>query len=172
MGSMGVYMDDCVSGTEVFGNVFFKVHWAMFIGGGRDHRVENNIFVACDPAVRADGRGLDTSPVWHSMVDEYMRGKLSEVPGPLYRSHYPEMKSLDRYYGAPDAPPIAGSSFKGVPPEGNVIARNVCAGKWLEVGWHLTPETLRLESNLTNAASSFGRCNLETVSSVRSPIGA
>jgi len=56
MGSMGVYMDDCVSGTEVFGNVFFKVHWAMFIGGGRDHRVENNIFVACDPAVRADGK--------------------------------------------------------------------------------------------------------------------
>lgn len=36
-----------------------------------------------------------------------------------------------------------------------MIARNVCAGKWLEVGWHLTPETLRLESNLTNAASSF-----------------
>ena len=22
--------------TEVFGNVFYKVHWAMFIGGGRD----------------------------------------------------------------------------------------------------------------------------------------
>jgi hypothetical protein len=40
MGSMGVYMDDCVSGTEIFGNVFYKVHWAMFIGGGRDHRVD------------------------------------------------------------------------------------------------------------------------------------
>ena len=25
MGSMGVYMDDCVSGTEIFGNVFYKV---------------------------------------------------------------------------------------------------------------------------------------------------
>ena len=63
MGSMGVYMDDCVSGTEIFGNVFYKAHWAMFIGGGRDHRVENNLFVDCDPAIRADGRGLDPSPV-------------------------------------------------------------------------------------------------------------
>jgi hypothetical protein len=155
MGSMGVYMDDCVSGTEVFGNVFFKVHWAMFIGGGRDHRVENNIFAACDPAVRADGRGLDTSPVWHSMVDDYMRGKLAEVPRRLYREHYPEMKSLDRYYGPPEGPALTGAAFKGVPPEGNVLARNVCAGKWLEAGWHAKPETLQMENNLTNAASSF-----------------
>ena len=42
----------------------------MFIGGGRDHRVENNMFVDCDPAVRVDGRGLDKSPVWHNMVDD------------------------------------------------------------------------------------------------------
>ena len=77
---MGVYMDDCVSGTEVFGNVFYKVHWAMFVGGGRDHRFENNLFVDCDPAIRADGRGLDTSPVWCDMVDKFMREQLAAVP--------------------------------------------------------------------------------------------
>jgi len=155
MGSMGVYMDDCVSGTEVFGNVFFNVHWAIFIGGGRDHRVENNLFVDCDPAVRADGRGLEKSPVWHDMVNDYMRGKLAEMPLALYRAHYPEMKSLDKYYGPPEGPAITGEDFKGVPPDGNVIARNVCAGKWLETGWHATSGTLQLESNLTNAAASF-----------------
>jgi hypothetical protein len=155
MGSMGVYMDDCVSGTEVFGNVFYKVHWAMFIGGGRDHRVENNLFVDCDPAVRADGRGLEKSPVWHSMVDDYMRKKLAEMPLTLYRQRYPEMTSLDRYYGPPEGPAIIGEAFKGVPPDGNVIARNVCVGKWLEAGWHAAPGTLRLENNLTNAASSL-----------------
>jgi hypothetical protein len=155
MGSMGVYMDDCVSGTEVFGNVFYKVHWAMFLGGGRDHRVENNIFVDCDPAVRADGRGLDTTPVWRNMVDEYMRGKLAEMPAALYRSRYPEITSLDKYYGPPEGPALKGEAFKGVPPEGNIVARNVCAGKWLEAGWHATPQTLRLENNLTNAGTSF-----------------
>ena len=157
MGSMGVYMDDCVSGTEVFGNVFYKVHWAMFIGGGRDHRVENNLFVDCDPAVRADGRGLDKSPVWHSMVDDTMRKRLAEVPLARYRQRYPEMKSLDRFYGPPDGPAITGEAFKGVPPDDNVIVRNVCAGKWLEAGWHASAGMLRLEHNLTNAASSLVR---------------
>jgi hypothetical protein len=151
MGSMGVYMDDCVSGTEVFGNVFYKVHWAMFIGGGRDHRVENNLFVDCDPAVRMDGRGLDKSPVWYNMVNDTMRRRLSDVPLELYRARYPEMKSLDRYYGAPDGPAISGEAFKGVPPEDNSLVRNVCLGKWLEVGWHAKPEMLHLENNLTNA---------------------
>jgi len=155
MGSMGVYMDDCVSGTEVFGNIFFKVHWAMFIGGGRDHRVENNVFVDCDPAVRMDGRGLDKSPVWHNMVSDYMRGRLKEVPLALYRERYPEMKSLDRWYGPPEGPAITGDAFKGVPPEGNVVARNICVGKWLEAGWHSKPDMLQLENNLTNAGPSF-----------------
>src|SRR5437762_4546580 len=124
MGSMGVYMDDCVSGTEIFGNIFYKVHWAMFIGGGRDHRVENNIFVDCDPAVQLDGRGLDRSPVWHDMVYDFMRKQLAAVPPALYRARYPEMTALDPYY----------ETDRGVPPEGNVVAHNLCAnGKWLSV---------------------------------------
>jgi hypothetical protein len=155
MGSMGVYMDDCVSGTEVFGNIFYKVHWAMFIGGGRDHRVENNLFVDCDPAVRADGRGLDKSPVWRNMVDDTMRKRLAEVPLDLYRERYPEMKSLDRYYGPPQGPAITGEAFKGVPPEDNVVARNVCIGKWMDVGWHATTRMLQLENNLTDAGPSL-----------------
>jgi hypothetical protein len=147
MGSMGVYMDDCVSGTEVFGNVFYKVHWAMFIGGGRDHRVENNLFIDCDPAVRADGRGLDPSPVWRDMVNDYMRKQLAAVPSALYREHYPALKSLDAYYGPPGGPAIVGAAFKGVPPEGNVIARNVCVGKWLDVGWHGKPQLFEVRDN-------------------------
>jgi hypothetical protein len=147
MGSMGVYMDDCVSGAEVFGNVFYKVHWAMFIGGGRDHHVENNLFVDCDPAVRIDGRGLDGSAVWRNMVNDYMRRQLGAVPAALYRERYPAMKSLDVYYGPPDGQAIEGVSFKGVPPEDNVIARNVCVGKWLDVGWHAKPEMIEVRDN-------------------------
>jgi hypothetical protein len=139
MGSMGVYMDDCVSGTEVFGNIFYQVHWAMFIGGGRDHRVENNLFVECDPAIRVDGRGLDKSPVWFNMVYEFMKKQLAAVPRELYRARYPALTQLDRYYATTD----------GVPPENNVVARNVCVGKWLEVVWHANPEWLRLEDNFT-----------------------
>lgn len=147
MGSMGVYMDDCVSGTEVFGNIFYKVHWAMFIGGGRNHLVENNLFVDCDPAVRADGRGLDTAPVWRNMVDKTMRERLADVPLDLYRERYPEMKSLDAWYGPPDGDPITGDAFTGVPPEGNRILRNVCAGDWLEIGWHADRKLFDVRDN-------------------------
>ncbi|MHB1034597.1 MAG: right-handed parallel beta-helix repeat-containing protein [Pirellulales bacterium] len=145
MGSMGVYMDDCVSGTEVFGNIFYKVHWAMFIGGGRDHQVINNIFVDCDPAVRADGRGLDKSPVWHDMVYDYMKKQMAAVPQDLYRRRYPALATLDPYYARDD----------GIPPEGNVIARNICVGKWLEAGWHANPEWLKQEGNFVGEEPGF-----------------
>ena len=153
MGSMGVYMDDCVSGTEVFGNVFYKAHWAMFIGGGRDHRVENNLFVDCDPAIRADGRGLDTSPVWRDMVDKYMRQQMTAVPAALYRERYPAMKTLDGYYGPPEGPSLKGADFKGVPPEDNVIARNVCVGKWFDAGWHTKTNQFELRDNYVTSDS-------------------
>jgi hypothetical protein len=119
MGSMGVYMDDCVSGTEIFGNVFYKVQRAAFLGGGRDHRVENNLFVDCNPAVAIDGRGLDHSPVWHNMVYDYMKKQLDAMPAELYRMRYPEITALDPYCAATN----------GVPPENNVVARNICVGK-------------------------------------------
>ncbi len=157
MGSMGVYMDDCVSGTEIVGNVFYKVQRAAFLGGGRDHQVLNNIFVDCNHAVELDGRGLNTSPVWHGMVDNTMRRRLAEVPLSLYRARYPALQTLDQYYGPPGGPAITGAEFKGVPPEHNVVARNVCVGKWLHVYWLATSDMVRLENNLTNAAASFRR---------------
>ena len=132
-GSKGIYMDDCVSGTEVYGNIFYKVHWGMFIGGGRDHLVENNLFVDCHLAVRADGRGVDPKPMWQNMVNNMMRESLKEVPANLYRERYPAIKTLDRYYGKPGDKPITGKDFRGIPPEGNVIVTNVCFGPWKEI---------------------------------------
>lgn len=147
MGSMGVYMDDCVSGTEVTGNIFYRAHWAMFIGGGRDHVVENNLFVECDPAVRADARGLDRAPVWRSMVENYMRQQLAAVPAALYRERYPEIRALDAFYGPPGGPALTGTAFTGIPAENNRIARNVCVGKWLELGWHASAAGFTVTNN-------------------------
>lgn len=155
MGSMGVYMDDCVSGTEIFGNIFYKVQRAAFLGGGRDHRVVNNVFVECNHAVELDGRGLDATPVWHDMVNDTMRQRLTEIPLPLYRERYPDLRGLDKYYGPPGGDAITGPAFKGVPPENNVVARNICVGKWLNVYWHATKPMLLLENNLTDADPQF-----------------
>jgi hypothetical protein len=86
-----------------------------------------------------------------------MRQSLARMPSALYRERYPGLKTLDQYYGPPDGPAVEGAAFKGVPPEGDVVARNICVGKWLNVYWHATPTMLSLENNLTNAASSFIR---------------
>jgi hypothetical protein len=145
MGSMGVYQDDCVSGVELFGNIFYKVQRAAFLGGGRDHRVENNIFVDCDPAVQLDGRGLDASPVWHNMVYDYMKHQLAAVPAALYRERYPEIAALDRYY----------ATTNGVPPENNRVIRNICVGKWAETVWHARPEWLTQQDNLVGTDPRF-----------------
>jgi hypothetical protein len=91
-----------------------------------------------------DGRGLDKTPVWYNMVYDYMKKQLAAVPQPLYRERYPAINNLDRYY----------ASTNGFPPEGNVIARNVCVGKWLEVGWHAKTNLLTLGDNYVGPNAS------------------
>lgn len=146
MGSMGVYMDDCVSGTTIEGNVFRNVQRAVFLGGGRDHRVENNIFLDCRPAVAVDGRGLDASPVWHNMIYRTMKDRLGDVPADLYRSEYPALVDLDPYY----------ASNKGVPPEHNIIRRNLSfGGEWLTINWHAQEAMIRLDANLADVDPQF-----------------
>ncbi|MBI4586648.1 MAG: right-handed parallel beta-helix repeat-containing protein [Planctomycetes bacterium] len=148
MGSMGVYLDDCVSGETVSGNVFYKVTRAAFIGGGRDNLVENNIFVDCAPAVWVDGRGLDRSPVWHDMVYKTMKSSLLAMRHrePPYRDRYPKLKELEAYY----------EKDAGVPPEGNIVRRNISAGgKWLEIGWHARAEMVEARDNLVGEDPRF-----------------
>jgi parallel beta-helix repeat protein len=141
MGSMAVYLDDCASGTTVFGNVFRGCTRAVFLGGGRDNRVENNIFIECEPAVMIDGRGLDPSPVWRRMVNETMKARLDEMNPrfPPYSERYPELGKLDRYY----------ATGEGVPPEGNTVARNISiGGQWLTIHWKAEPEMIDVHDNL------------------------
>jgi len=135
-----------VSGAEIYGNIFYQVTRAAFLGGGRDHRVENNIFADCHPAVQIDGRGLDPAPVWHNMVFDYMKKQLDAVPQQLYRRRYPAIAALDAYYGG----------GKGVPPEGNAVRRNISfGGEWLSVHWHAERKWLDLTNNLVGVDPGF-----------------
>jgi hypothetical protein len=50
-GTQGVYLDDCMSSAEVFGNVFYRIDGgAIFCGGGRDNIIHNNIMAFCEIA--------------------------------------------------------------------------------------------------------------------------
>jgi len=148
MGSMGIYMDDCVSGTYIYGNVLWKLHRAVFLGGGRDFKVENNIFIDCDPAIDIDGRGLSKSPVWHNMVYKTMKERLERMDWkqPPYSTRYAELADLKEYYAKDD----------GVPPGNILVARNICVGdKWLTIRWGATKEMVTVRDNLIEADPCF-----------------
>ena len=147
MGSMAVYLDDCASSTTIFGNIFYQCTRAVFVGGGRNNRIENNIFIDCQPALQIDGRGLDPKPVWRHMVDHTMKERLAAVNHrePPYSTRYPDLKQLDPYY----------AESVGIPPEGNLVVRNICCGPWLEIHWHANKKMIAIQNNMINEDPLF-----------------
>lgn len=115
-GCVGVYLDDQFSSAMIFGNIFYRVSSAAFIGGGHDTTIENNIFVECTPALHIDARGLG----WQSDTTNRLMKTVQEVPygEEPWKSRYPTLGAM-----LSDADPLA--------PKGNVIARNIqWKGKW------------------------------------------
>jgi hypothetical protein len=144
-GCVGVYLDDMFCGTEITANLFYRVTRAAFIGGGRDCRIENNIFVDCQPAVHVDARALgwahDQSDLW--IKEGHERGTLSGIryQQPPYHARYPGLGDI--------------LSEQPAAPVGNVIARNICVGgRWDEMESKARP-LLKTESNLLSADPRF-----------------
>ena len=115
-GCVGVYLDDMLCGTLVFGNLFYRVCRAAMIEGGRDCTIENNIFVDCDPALHIDARAMN----WASYhVGTTMKDNLNEMPyrEPIWVDRYPGLENV--WEDEPAAP------------KGNLVARNIfLGGNW------------------------------------------
>lgn len=63
---VGIYWDDTLSGQTAYGNIIKKSYGqGMLIGGGRDNKVFNNIFIDCtDYCIQFDKRGEDWNTDW------------------------------------------------------------------------------------------------------------
>jgi hypothetical protein len=101
-----VYMDDAHCSTTTFGNVFYKTHESVWIGGGRDNVVENNMFIGCEKPVNMDNRGM----YWAflkpdgDIKETGMYEKLTAVPydKPPWSTRYPKLaRILDEHPRAP-----------------------------------------------------------------------
>lgn len=124
-GAMGIYNDDCLSGTKMHGNYFIELTRACMLGGGRDFSVRNNVFVKCDPAISFDSRGASLHPTWIAGTNSSLRPRFygirhypafhwgtqrnaqeaalheDEVTSATqepYRSRYPELLDIDQAY--------------------------------------------------------------------------
>ncbi len=130
VGTMGVYLDDCDSGDEVIGNVFYKAGRAAFIGGGRDNRVANNLFIECRHAVHLDARGLRRAKPGSGVRDGWdllAKAEALDFRQPPWSTRYPKLARVM------DEEPLL--------PLGNVVERNVAVDceKWLNAGGDVRP---------------------------------
>ncbi|MBI5706841.1 MAG: right-handed parallel beta-helix repeat-containing protein [Armatimonadetes bacterium] len=55
---VGVYLDDFMSGVTVTGNAFVRCSSGLLIGGGKDNKATNNMFIDTSESIVADGRGM------------------------------------------------------------------------------------------------------------------
>jgi len=136
-GCVGVYLDDMFCGTEIYGNLFYQVTRAAFIGGGRDCTVANNLFVDCRPALHIDARAMN----WASgSVATTMTDRLKAMPyaSDLWRRRYPQLE------GILNDEPAA--------PKGNLVARNLfVAGRWDDVYKEARPYVTFTDNHVTQA---------------------
>ena len=93
-GTMGVYLDDCDSGDTIRRNLFYKASRAVFIGGGRDNIVTNNLFVECYQGIALDSRGM-TWEQWNSPTDNSWqlerKAKELDYQNPPWSVRYPKL---------------------------------------------------------------------------------
>lgn len=138
-GCLGVYLDDCFSSADISGNIFYDVATPILIGGGRDNRMTNNMFIKCGKAFSIDARGLG----WAKGVGEFATKELIDLnyKQPPWSTRYPELLTIL------EDEPLA--------PKGNVMARNICwGGKW---GWteDKALPLVKFEDNLENTDPLF-----------------
>jgi hypothetical protein len=94
--TMGIYLDDQTCGITVERNVFSRVNQAVFIGGGRDNLVSDNLFSNASPAILVDSRGLSWQKAVSDDPNGVFRQELAAVhyDQPPYSTHYPPLVQI------------------------------------------------------------------------------
>ncbi|MBN1541319.1 right-handed parallel beta-helix repeat-containing protein, partial [candidate division KSB1 bacterium] len=136
-GINAVYLDDFSSGQVILGNIFYRTDRGAFIGGGRDNRVENNLFIDCTPSVHVDSRGLGWASGYFDGRHRTLNDRMEAINfrQPPYSERYPKL--LDLYK---DDPARA---------KNNRITKNVSVGgRWMDIYDGLTLSDLVIENNL------------------------
>lgn len=115
-GGMTIYLDDQHSGHTIHGNLFERCSRAVFIGGGDDNIVTNNVFIDCWRAAHVDNRGMGWQKQATDDPQGTLRKNLRAMPykNELWSQRYPTLPGI-----LDDQPNI---------PKRNVFRANVSAG--------------------------------------------
>ncbi len=114
-GAHAIYLDDQASGIIVKNNLISHAGRGVFIGGGRDNTVSNNIFANCNYGVYLDARGRATSTTQGISANQDYLDKIRAVgaSSALYSSRYPGWATLLKDEpGAPKNNIVDGNIFR------------------------------------------------------------
>ncbi len=142
---MSVYLDDCLPGTTISGNVFEGPGTGIMLGGGQDNVVDGNVFIGKNPAVHLDarGRGWAKDKVLNP-AEWNFPGLIAAVDGThgVYTARYPRLAdALMRGFGDPT---------------GTRIVNNVSVGgTWLRLQDGLTEKGFDNQGNVQLAAGTL-----------------
>ena len=136
VGAIGVYLDDCYSGTHVYGNVIHKATYAILIGGGRDNTVRNNIVSHARVGIHISTREVGDLT---DLKSNTLAKRLAAIPykEPPWSERFPELVGI-----LDDDPGV---------PKGNVIERNLvvaCTHPLGEPDLEAHKENNRIDNNL------------------------
>jgi hypothetical protein len=157
-GVHGVYLDDCLSGVTVNGNVIYNVSgFGIQHGGGRDNLMTNNIFVnAMTGVLTADSRCAGTpTPVSNVAGDSWnLLAKLEAVKYQQdpWATTYPSCAAIPDDYATVTA---AGSPW--LPPHGCTFVNNIgfTYGTWTNASAATLAAYATISGNLENVDPMF-----------------
>jgi len=135
-GGMTIYLDDQHSGHTIHGNLFEKTSRSVFIGGGDDNIVTNNVFIDCWRGAHIDARGMGWQNAATNSPNGTLRTRLRDMPyqSPLWSERYPNLVDV-----LTDDPGV---------PKRNVFRRNISAGRrWDDIHFG-TRQLQTIEDNL------------------------
>ncbi len=118
----GIYLDDFSSGVTIRGNLINRASLGVYIGGGQDCRIYNNVTMNCGTGIHIGSRGIETfarpisSKGRESEMFKQLENNRKVYESPLWKSRYPNMM---RVFDFPDAQHAHDAHF-------NVVTGNVC----------------------------------------------
>lgn len=143
-GTQGIYLDDCIAGIEVFGNICYRISgMGIQHGGGRDIKMYNNVLVKCGKGMNSDARGItwDMSNTW---------ANLQALPyrGPVWSNAFPTLYPMPTNWTV-----VTNTGY--LAPYKSVFSRNVGYGNTIWVNGSSTSYYQEVSNNLTNCVPLF-----------------
>ena len=94
--SNAIYFDDLSSGSSVIANIFYRVQRAVFIGGGRDFVVQNNVMIQVEVPVHIDSRALNSHKGLAVSEDATIYKRLKRIPFDtgVWAERYPLLSTM------------------------------------------------------------------------------